>query len=279
MKISDISSWQGDINWDKARKELDLVIFRASVGDTKDKKYVEYATQCKIPFGVYHYFKAGTILSAIAETQFFYTCATQNNLKPLFFVMDIEYRTQVKNNTKKICEAILQTLKDLGVEKIGLYIGQEKYLYVKDIIDKFDFIWIPRYGKNDGTANPNYKPIYPCDLWQYTDKGTINGVPEKVDLNQLNGAKTLNWFVGKNKQETKYISINRILHKGDIGFDVRQLQMWLNELGYNCGKVDGDFGNKTYYALKKFQRDNHLVVDGIFGEKSLKKILAEIDAK
>ena len=53
MKIADISVYQGNINWEEARKELELVIFRASVGENLDKKYVQNAKECGIPFGVY----------------------------------------------------------------------------------------------------------------------------------------------------------------------------------------------------------------------------------
>ena len=59
-KIADISHYQGSINWTEARKELSLVIFRASVGMKQDQKYLETASACGIPYGVYHYVKAGT---------------------------------------------------------------------------------------------------------------------------------------------------------------------------------------------------------------------------
>ena len=61
--------------------------------------------------------------------------------------------------------------------------------------DKFDFIWIPRYGKNTGYPDENFKPLYPCDLWQYTSVGNIPGISNNVDLNKLNGNKTLDWFL------------------------------------------------------------------------------------
>ena len=64
--IADISHYQGDIDWNAARKELDLVIFRASVGHNADKKYLEYAAACGLPYGVYHYVKAGTAAEARA---------------------------------------------------------------------------------------------------------------------------------------------------------------------------------------------------------------------
>ena len=114
-------------------------------------------------------------------------------------------------------------------------------------------------------------------MWQYTDKGTLAGVSEKVDLNILNGNKTLNWFI--KDENTSQQTINRTLRKGDKGEDVKLLQTWLNKLGYDCGKADGIFGTKTLLAVKKFQKDHYLAIDGIIGKISLKQILAEIDAK
>ena len=57
-----------------------------------------------------------------------------------------------------------------------------------------------------------------------------------------------------------------LLKKGSTGEAVRQLQRALNDLGYDPGDVDGDFGNQTESAVKNFQRDRHLTVDGIVGE-------------
>lgn len=61
---------------------------------------------------------------------------------------------------------------------------------------------------------------------------------------------------------------DRTLRSGDKGNDVAKLQQALNTLGYNAGTVDGKFGSKTKNALKAFQRDHDLDVDGIYGEKS-----------
>ena len=46
---------------------------------------------------------------------------------------------------------------------------------------------------------------------------------------------------------------------------VRWLQQCLNYLGYNCGVVDGWYGNNTKNAVQSFQRNCGLVVDGVFG--------------
>lgn len=56
-----------------------------------------------------------------------------------------------------------------------------------------------------------------------------------------------------------------MIHKGDRGEEVRELQETLNARGYDCGTVDGIFGNKTLAAVKAFQRDNGLTPDGVVG--------------
>ena len=43
-----------------------------------------------------------------------------------------------------------------------------------------------------------------------------------------------------------------------------KLQTLLNHLKYNCGDVDGDFGNKTASALKLLQANNQIEIDGTY---------------
>lgn len=54
--------------------------------------------------------------------------------------------------------------------------------------------------------------------------------------------------------------------KGCKGVYVTLLQTRLASLGYSVGALDGDFGTKTEIALKNFQHDNNLTVDGICGK-------------
>ena len=58
------------------------------------------------------------------------------------------------------------------------------------------------------------------------------------------------------------------LRKGNKGEAVKELQTMLNAKGYDCGKVDGDFGSKTLAAVKAFQKANGLTVDGVVGQKT-----------
>lgn len=62
-----------------------------------------------------------------------------------------------------------------------------------------------------------------------------------------------------------------ILKKGSTGDQVKTLQTKLNILGYNL-KVDGSFGSITDKAVRDFQKKYGLYVDGIVGEKTIKKL-------
>ena len=74
----------------------------------------------------------------------------------------------------------------------------------------------------------------------------------------------------------------RTLRNGDYGADVKQLQENLIRLGYSCGVwgADGDFGDATEMAVEKFQKDNGLEADGVFGPKSrgeMERLLEKMD--
>ena len=75
--------------------------------------------------------------------------------------------------------------------------------------------------------------------------------------NGLYDTKTLN-AAGRIKQVAT-------LKKGSKGDDVKKLQENLNKLGYDCGTADGVYGNSTVKAVKAFQQDHMLTVDGIAG--------------
>lgn len=55
---------------------------------------------------------------------------------------------------------------------------------------------------------------------------------------------------------------------GSRGADVTYLQQRLAVQGYSVGSIDGIFGNKTLEAVKDFQIDYNLSVDGIVGPKT-----------
>ena len=62
------------------------------------------------------------------------------------------------------------------------------------------------------------------------------------------------------------------LRPGDSGTAVRNLQYTLYELGYYDGNMDGDYGQTTSDAVRAFQIQNNLSVDGIAGSDTLAKL-------
>src|SRR6266545_2900248 len=53
------------------------------------------------------------------------------------------------------------------------------------------------------------------------------------------------------------------------GDDVLHLQEKLLELGYDAGRPNGVFGAQTEHALRSFQRDWGIIVDGICGAETV----------
>ncbi|QHS22606.1 spore cortex-lytic enzyme [Virgibacillus sp. MSP4-1] len=64
----------------------------------------------------------------------------------------------------------------------------------------------------------------------------------------------------------------RILQKGSSGDDVIELQSRLQYLGFYKGKIDGLFGWGTYWAVRNFQSDYKLEVDGLVGSATKNKL-------
>ena len=63
------------------------------------------------------------------------------------------------------------------------------------------------------------------------------------------------------------------LQRGSKGLQVYYLQQDLNYLGGCQLAEDGIFGEMTYAAVKKFQKDHNLDVDGIYGPKSYRAMM------
>ncbi len=76
--------------------------------------------------------------------------------------------------------------------------------------------------------------------------------------------------------EAGYKLGNRVLYMRSPmlrGDDVVDLQQRLNALGFDAGQIDGRFGPDTENALRSFQRNAGLLVDGYCGWKSVQTLL------
>ena len=80
--------------------------------------------------------------------------------------------------------------------------------------------------------------------------------------------------VNSTAQTQPTTSSTATLKKGSKGEQVKTLQTMLIGCNYDCGKTgtDGDFGKSTESALKQFQKEHHLTIDGIYGKNSKAKL-------
>ena len=251
-RIADISHHDHTINWELARKELDFVILRASAGDVKDTKYLQNALECELPYGAYHYVKAGTEKDARVEARFFVKCADAAWQKPLFYIADIEYEAQNEKTTEPVCVAFLDELRKLGCKKIGMYINR-KYKYAGKAINMCDIMWIPHWGKDDGTIPPDSsKPKYYNDIWQYTSHGKLAGAPKLVDLNILNGNKPLEYFTEgwikpeKKKEEKSMYDKFTNMHFVEFCKNFLGMPYWYGTCVYACTQSKLTSKTKNY---------------------------------
>lgn len=121
------------------------------------------------------------------------------------------------------------------------------------------------------------------DWWVIEARGVMYGVV-KTRLSERNwnrwGAMTKYYDYGNllEKHEDTHPFGTRLLKEGCAGEDVKALQETLISLGYDCGKwgADGEFGSATAKAVRAFQQENDLNVDGIVGEKTKAALLKAI---
>ena len=122
--------------------------------------------------------------------------------------------------------------------------------------------------------------------------GTINGVTtSKVTAGKWSYWGELQGVLYENAESAVSENSDPVLpagkptlRKGSKGDAVRELQTMLLKLGYDLGPcgIDGDFGNATEAAVRNFQSDHRLAVDGIVGKNTwaeLEKSVNQIAGK
>ncbi|MDN4527610.1 spore cortex-lytic enzyme [Fictibacillus fluitans] len=72
--------------------------------------------------------------------------------------------------------------------------------------------------------------------------------------------------------ETTHAFTPQVIQKGATGDDVIELQSRLQYIGFYNGPIDGVFSWRTYWALRNFQYENKLKVDGLAGFTTKKKL-------
>ena len=90
-----------------------------------------------------------------------------------------------------------------------------------------------------------------------------------INQDGIAGTSTLNAIANALGNSTGSSSSSTTLREGDENSYVLELQTMLKELGYYYGDLTGKFGSLTKNAVRKFQDDQDLTVDGVAGTKTM----------
>ncbi len=190
----DVSSYQGDINWDVLTDQgINFAFIKATEGSAyKDAKFDENwknAQQTDLYIGAYHFFSYDSSGKTQAEN-FISTVTPADNMLPP--VIDIEYYGEYNKSPKKSEEVqselseLLNLLEDHYKAKPIIYATIKSYnMYISGNFSDYP-IWIRNVFTSPKLSDGN-----DWLFWQYTDRGRLNGYngDEKfIDLNVFNGS-------------------------------------------------------------------------------------------
>lgn len=278
MLVVDVSYHNGVINWNKA-KEAGVVgaIIRCGYGrdftkydDSRYRANMDGALAVGIKVGVYLYSYAKTIESAKSEAAHVLRLVAPYKSRislPIYYDLE-EEGTQTGAKERAI---VFGEILEAQGYTVGVYANEYWWRTYLKGLDRFNK-WVAKWGSVEPKGFSN------MELWQYDAYGRVNGIGSGVDLDKPYG-KIAEILSGKDPvKEDKVMIELSVLRKGSKGSEVFTVQSVLKAEGYkgDNGKVlalDKSFGGNTEYAVKSFQRDNGLAVDGIVGAKTWDKLL------
>ncbi|MDR0227655.1 MAG: glycoside hydrolase family 25 protein [Flavobacteriaceae bacterium] len=187
----DVSQYQGVIDWEVVDSiaftaPLDFVFIRATMGeDATDKAYdINWKGARANHFirGAYHYYRPNENSTEQAKNFIAKVKLSEGDLPP---VLDIEEmpKTQTMDNLRKgLINWMTIVEKHYGVKPI-LYSGENYYVnHLKQWFPDH-IIWIANYNFFVEEIKPDWH------FWQFSEKGVIEGIDGKVDLNIFQGNK------------------------------------------------------------------------------------------
>ena len=187
-KLIDVSTWNGNIDWDKVYKSgVRYAMIRSSFGienpnqiDNKFVRNIENAIKVGIKCGIYHYSYARSVAEAKKEADF--CLKTIKNYKiDLPVAFDIEDSSQTnlgKDTLTSIVIAFCDRIKSAGYTPM-LYCNPSwlnSYLHKDKLLGKYD-LWLAHWGVSS--------PGFDCTIWQYSENGSISGISGNVDMNWI----------------------------------------------------------------------------------------------
>ena len=188
----DVSRWNKSIDWEKVKEDgIEFAIIRcgyrgassgALVLDPMYEDNIKGAIRAGIPVGVYFFTQATSEVEAIEEASMVIRLIEDYDVDyPVF--LDSESAGGNGRADKldvadriKYHKAFLETIASAGYDT-GLYASKN---WLNDRLDMTQMsqykVWLAEYADV-----PTYDEYY--HMWQYTSKGTVNGIETKVDLN------------------------------------------------------------------------------------------------
>lgn len=276
----DVSSYQGSIDWNAAKTSgIEFSILKIIRKDLNaDKQFENNWKGCMdagIPIqGVYNYSYASTEDKAVMDA---HAVLNVLNGRKTMVWLDIEDDCLINLGQRliSIINTYAEIIKGAGLP-FGVYTGE---YFHRDYIKPYgglDYpLWIARYGKNTGAMDLKYQPKVDGMIgWQYTSAGRANGIDGNVDMDVWY-EEIENVSPNHNAYKNPYPEPERLLYKKTPmmrGEDVKWAQAYLIDHGclqpFNSkGKnnIDGIFGNDTDLAVRKFQKQSGITVDGKVG--------------
>ena len=184
----DVSSWNGYIDWSKAKNDIDFAILRIGFRTKIDSRFLEYAAGCEangIPYGVYHYSYATTGAGAQEEAQWVINTLQSNGYDPImgvWFDMEDESQAYLSTSTKEaICRGFCDTIRSAGYEA-GFYgfLNWFSSSFTRDYLNTMP-LWVVQIdGFSDTGSTSHDRGTW---LWQYSWEGSISGISGDVDCN------------------------------------------------------------------------------------------------
>ena len=273
----DVSRWQGNFNFEKAKAEgITFAILKAGGGDAglyKDGKFERNYSECarlNIPVGAYFFGQAMTTTQAMKEAEYFCSLI-QGKTYPVKVWYDVEAKMLKAANLSTIVLTFIERVRAAGYD-CGIYASEStiKTLRSKNTaIDRYPH-WVARWTKTP--------PTVPTDIWQFGGETNLirsNKVAgQVVDQNYCYfeiGAECPSTPVVIPAPTTETEEYNMpTIKKGSTG---KAVKIWQIIIG---ATADGVFGPITEANTRKLQKANGLTVDGIVGPKTWKVALNSI---
>lgn len=182
-KVIDVSDWQGQIDWAKVKADgIVGAIIRYGDGNVLDKRFDENMRNAKaagLHIGSYIFSRAKSIAEAQREAErLFNACKPYAPDMPLY--IDLE-ASGLGKYADECAIGFLVKMKALG-GRGGVYANLNwwnNYLKVTARDYSSNPFWIAQY--ND---TMDYKPSDRMGMWQYTSRGSVNGISGKVDMDK-----------------------------------------------------------------------------------------------